>query len=99
MVNDFSDTYTASVSIGAKYGDFTFSIGAPDTIINGNMFLNIPTGRSVNGNYTFTNQTINMASRPSIEISASYKSFTMGFVDNPYGTDEIYMLTKTKLQF
>ena len=99
MVNDFSDTYTASVSIGAKYGDFTFSIGAPDTIINGNMFLNTPTGRSVNGNYTFTNQTINMASRPSIEITASYKSFTMGFVDNPYGTDEIYMLTKTKLQF
>lgn len=99
MINNFSDTYTASISVGAKYNDFTFSVGTPDTIINGNMYLNTPTGRSANGDYKFTNQTIDMTSRPSVEFTASYKSITLGFVDNPYGTDEIYMLTKTKLQF
>ena len=99
MVSGFSNIYTTSAKIGAKYGDFSFSVGTPDTIINGNMHLNIPTGRSINGDYTFARQTIDLASRPSVEFSASYKFMTAGFVDNPYGTDEIYMLAKTKLQF
>ena len=99
IVNGFTNIYTTSITFGAKYHDFMFSIGTPDTIINGNMYLNTPTGRSNDGAYQFTQHTIDMASRPSIEFSASYKFMTLGFVDNPYGTDEIYMLAKTRLQF
>lgn len=99
MISGFADIYTASISFGAKYGDFLFTVGTPDTIINGNMYLNTPMGRNTNGEYIYTTQSIEMSSRPSIEFSASYKSVTLGFVDNPYGTDEIYMMAKTKLQF
>ncbi len=99
MVNRFSTIYTASVSVGAKYGNWTFSVGTPDTIIGGNMFLRTPTGRDTNGEYTYRNYKIDLASRPSIEYGASYKFMHIGFVDNAYGTDEFYMLAKTKIQF
>ena len=99
MINGFSDIMTGSITMGVKHNNWTFTIGTPDTIIGGNMYLRTPTGRRVNGEYTFANHTIDMATRPSVEISASYKFMTAGFVDNPFGTDEIYFLAKTKLQF
>ena len=99
MISGFRNVYTASAQIGAKYGDFRISIGTPDTIIGGNMHLHVPTGRDINGNYTFADHTIDLATRPSIEFNASYKFMTAGFVDNPYGTDEFYMLARTQLQF
>ena len=74
-------------------------MGTPDTIIGGNMYLRTPTGRAINGEYTYRDYAIDLASRPSIEYGASYKFLHMGFVDNAYGTDEFYMLAKTKIQF
>lgn len=99
IVTGFSDIYTASANISVKYNDFTFSVGTPDTIVGGDMKLHTLSGRSANGDYVFTDHTIDMATRPSIEYSASYKSLTAGFVDNPYGTDEFYILTRTKISF
>ena len=99
MINGFSDIMTGSITMGVKHNNWTFTIGTPDTIIGGNMYLRTPTGRRVNGEYTFANHTIDMATRPSVEISASYKFMTAGFVDNPFGTDELYFIAKTKLQF
>ena len=99
MINGFSEIMTGSITLGATMGDWTFTIGTTDTIIDGNMYLRTPTGRRVNGEYTFANHTIDMATRPPVEISASYKFMTAGFVDNPFGTDEVYVLAKTKLQF
>ena len=99
IVTGFSDIYTASANISVKYNDFTFSVGTPDTIVGGDMKLHTLSGRSTNGDYVFTDHTIDMATRPSIEYSASYKSLTAGFVDNPYGTDEFYILTHTKISF
>ena len=99
MISGFSNIYTTSISIGAKYGDLTFSVGTPDTIIGGNMYLNAPTGRNNDGAYTYQNHTIDMTSRPSVEYSVSYRFMSAGIVDNPYGTDEFYMLAKTKIQF
>ncbi len=99
MINGFSDIITSSVSIGAKYHNWTFTIGTPDTIIGGNMYLRTPTGRNIDRQYTFKNNTIDMTTRPSIELSTSYKFMTAGFVDNPYGTDEVYVIAKTKFQF
>ena len=99
MINGFSDILTGSITFGAKTDNWTFTFGTTDTIINGNMYLRAPTGRRVNGDYTFANHSIDMTSRPSIEVSASYKFMTAGFVDNPFGTDELYFIAKTKLQF
>ena len=99
MINGFSDILTGSITLGAKYHDWTFTIGTTDTIIDGKMYLHTPTGRRNNGEYTFANHTIDMTSIPSVEISASYKFITAGFVDNPFGTDEVYVIAKTKLQF
>lgn len=99
MITGFSTIYTATASIGAKYNDFVFQIAAPDTIIGGNMYLRTPTGRRIDGQYTFADHTIDLATRPSVEYSVSYKNMTAAFVDNPYGTDEFYMMAKTKLYF
>ena len=99
MITGFSTIYTTTASIGAKYNDFTFKIATPDTIIGGNMYLRTPTGRRIDGQYTFAEHTVNLATRPSVEYSVSYKNMTAAFVDNPYGTDEFYIMTKTKLYF
>lgn len=99
MISNFSNIYTASITIGAAYGDFSFSVGTPDTIIYGNINLNTLQGRTINGDYIFTNNKIDLTSVPSIEFQARYKSFIAGFVNNPSGPDEIYVLAKTKLSF
>ena len=99
IITGFSNIQTASIQIGAKYQDWTFTIGTPETIINGNMYMNTLSGRSNNGDYIYTKHTIDLASRPSMEYAISYKYITAGFVDNAYGTDEIYALAKTKIMF
>ena len=99
MINGFSGIITGAILVGAKYQDLSFTIGTTDTIIGGNMYLHTPTGRRADGQYTFENNTIDLATRPSVEVSASYKFITAGYVDNPYGTDEVYVIAKTKLQF
>ena len=99
IVSGFSNIFTASATIGIQWQDLSFSIGTPDTIIGGDMYLHTLSGRNANGDYVFQNHKIDMATRPSVEYSASYKSVTMGFVDNTYGTDEFYILTKGKISF
>ena len=99
MISGFSDVYTASFEIGATYGDWTISFGTPDTIIGGNMYLNTLNGRAADGTYLYTNHLIDLSTRPSMEYTLRYKFITTGFVDNPIGTDEFYMLAKTKIQF
>lgn len=99
LINKFSNVYTASVMIGVRRDDFSFSIGIPDTIINGNMNLHTPTGRRSNGEYTYQDYKIDLRQNPSVEYAINYKNIRLGIVDNAYGTDEIYILTKTKIQF
>ena len=99
MVSGFSSLYTASAKIGAKYNDWSFSVGTPDTIVSGNMYLNASNGRARDGRYLFKTHQIDMAATPSVEYTMSYKFMSAGFVDNPTGTDEIYVLAKTKFQF
>ena len=99
IITGFSNIYTAAAHLGVTHGDWTLQIGTPDTIISGNMYLRTLSGRAPNGEYTYTNHTINLASIPSVEYVLSYRFMTAGFVDNPYGTDEIYMLAKTKISF
>ena len=63
------------------------------------MNLHIPTGRTASGAYTFRDYNLNLAETPAVEYVVSYKNITAGFVDNPYGTDEFYMLAKTHIEF
>lgn len=99
MITGFSNINTASAEIGIKHNDWTFKVAVPDTIIAGNMDLNIPVGRAPDGAYMFQSHNLNLADRPSIELVAQYKFLTAGFVDNPYGTDEVYMLATGKFTF
>lgn len=99
MITEFSNIQTASVRLGARANDWTFEIAIPDTIISGNMNLHIPTGRTASGAYTFRDYNLNLAETPAVEYVVSYKNITAGFVDNPYGTDEFYMLAKTHIEF
>lgn len=99
MITEFSNIYTASVTVGARHGDWTFSVAAPDIIVSGDMQLRMPTGRAANGDIIMRDYNISLTSRPAIEYSVGYKFITATFVDNPYGTDEFYVLAKSKIRF
>lgn len=99
MIDHFSSIYTASATLGARRGPWSFTISTPDTIIGGNMMLRLPTGRRADGAITFNDYDIDLASRPAIEYAVTYGAISAVFVDNPYGTDEVYVIAKTKLSF
>ncbi len=99
IITKFSDIYSTTATFGIKHGDFKLSIGIPETIINGNMYLHTPSGRANNGEYIFQNYKVDISGNPSFEYNITYKNMTMGFVDNAYGTDEIYFVSKHKIAF
>ena len=99
MITGFSNIYTTSLDFGARLGAWTISLSIPDNIIFGKMNIRLPIGRADNRDIIYKDYTIDLFSKPSIEYSVSYKSITAGFVDNPYGTDEIFILTKGKIAF
>lgn len=99
MISEFSNIYTANISVGARYGKWTFSVLIPDAIISGNMTLRTPISRSNTGQLNYTNYNINLVGRPAIEYMVQRGFLTAGFVDNPYGTDELFILAKTKINF
>ena len=99
VITDISNVYTTSITLGATLGDWTVSIATNDAIIDGKMNLRLPTGRNANGTLTYTNHQIDLTSRPAVEYNVEYKNITAGFVDNPYGSDEFYILARGKFQF
>lgn len=99
MISEFSNIYTASAMIGLRGNEWSFSVGVPETIINGNMNLHMATGRASNGAIIYGDHRIDMATTPAIEYAANYRFLTAGFVDNPYGDNEFYIFAKTKLHF
>lgn len=99
MISAFSTVYSATLGLDAQYGDWRFSISAPDMIFAGDMTLRVPTGRAATGDITFENHKIDLSARPSIEYAAQYKFITTAFVDNPYGDDEFYVLVRGKIAF
>ena len=99
VITSFSNIYTASAYVGLRGDKWSFSVGIPDTIVNGSMNLHLANGRNTFGAITYHDYKIEMASTPSVEYTAQYRFLTAGFVDNPYGQDEFYMFAKTKLAF
>ena len=99
MISEFSNIYTASAAVGLRGDKWSFSVGVPETIVHGNMNLHTATGRRADGAMTFSDYRIDMASTPAIEYMAHWHFLTAGFVDNPYGNNEFYIFTKTKINF
>ncbi len=99
MISEFSNIYTMTAQVGVRRGDWEFTLSAPDTIVGGDMRLRLPAGRAADGAIMFNDYTIDLASAPAMEYTMRYKNITAGFVDNPYGTDEVYIIAKTNIRF
>lgn len=99
IIRSYSNIYTTSIELGAKSGDWRFSIGTNDAILSGDLDLRLASGRANNGRILFRDYNIDLASRPALEYTASYKNTTFGFIDNPYGTDEIYIIASGRISF
>lgn len=99
IITNFSNIYTASVEFGTQIQDWTISVSIPDTVIAGSFDMRLASGRSTNGSIIYNDYNIDMRGRPSIEYSISYKSITASFIDNPYGTDEFFIMTRGQIRF
>ena len=99
VVSGFSNIYSASLKFGAQFEKFALEIEMPETIISGNMHMNLPTGMDNNGNLMYSNTVVNMASRPSVEYTAKYGALSATFVDNPDYQNEVILMAKTKFAF
>ncbi len=99
MISDISTVYMASVQASAQYHDFTFGIAIPDVIVRGDMQITTPVGRDRQGQILYTQNSVELTTRPALEYTATYKYLTAGFVDNPYGTDEFFIVAKTRFEF
>ena len=99
IIGEFSRIYTVDAAVGAQYGDIRLSVGTPETIVGGDMTLRLATGRATDGTLIYQNHRISLAAAPAVEYSVGYKFLTLGFVDNPVGTDEFYIVAKSKIRF
>lgn len=99
IVSEFSNIYTASAKIGATYDKLTLEIAVPETIISGNMYMNLPVGMNNDGKMMYSNTNINLATRPSVEYTVKYGALSATFVDNPDFQNEVYLMAKTKFAF
>ncbi len=99
IISAFSNMYTADIRIGAKYKDWHAFVAIPETIISGDMTLRLPTGRTSDGTILYQDACIDMTGRPAVEYSIGYKNISASFIDNPYGTDEFFIMTRAHIQF
>ena len=99
IISGFSNIYTASAKFGAQYKKLSMEIAIPETIISGDMYLNTPVGMNNSGKMMYANNTINMATRPSVEYTIQYGALSATFVDNPDFQNEVFIMAKSKFAF
>lgn len=99
IVSGFSNIYTTSVKIGAKWQDLSFEVAIPETIIYGNMFLDIPVGRANDGKIIYNSTNIDLSSRPSTEYTVKYKHLSATYINNPDYKDEFFIMAKGRFEF
>ena len=99
IIRSYSNVYTTSIEMGTKINDWRFTVATNDAIIDGRINLHLASGRANDGRILFRDYNIDLASRPALEYTASYKNTTFGFIDNPHGTDEIYVIASGRLSF
>ena len=99
LITNFSNVYTTTAKIGAQYQDLSFEIAIPDTIISGDMYLNVPVNKSANGEIIYNTYGVNLATSPSIEYTLKYNALSATFVKNHNQQDEFFIMAKTKYAF
>ena len=99
LVSGFSNIYTMSAKTGVQWKDLSLEIAIPDTIVSGDMCLNVPVARANNGQMVYSDIDIDLASRPSVEYTAKYKFLSATYVNNPMYQNEFFIMAKTKLAF
>ena len=99
IVSGFSNIYTADLKIGIQWHDLIFEAAIPDTIISGNMYLNIPIARANNGKIIYSNTNVDLKSSPSTEYTLQYKYLSATYVNNPSFENEWFIMAKTKVAF
>ena len=99
LVSGFSNIYSASLKMGAQLDKFALEIAMPDTIISGDMYMNLPTGMDNSGKLIYNNTAISMSNRPSVEYTVKYGALSATFVENPDYQNEFFIMAKTKFAF
>jgi len=99
MISGFSNIYTANIKIGMKWNDLSFEASIPDTILYGNVFMNTPINRNLNGDMVYANQKIDLTTKPSTEYSVKYKQLSVTYVNNPDYQDEFFVMAKGHFTF
>ena len=99
IISGFSDIYTASVTMGAKWNDFDFKVAIPDTILQGAAYMDLPIGRANDGRIMYAFAKIDLQTTPSVEYTVKYKYLTAGYVSNSGYQDEVFIMAKTKFAF
>ncbi len=99
IIADFSNTYTADIRVGMQYGDWNAYIAMPETVISGDMTLRLAHTRAADGRILYRDARVGMTGRPAMEYSIGYKNISASFIDNPYGTDEFFIMTRGNIQF
>lgn len=99
LITNFSNVYTTTAKIGAQYQDLSFEVAIPDTIISGDMYLNVPVNKSANGEIIYNTYGVNLATNPSIEYTLKYNALSATFVKNHNQQDEFFIMAKTKYAF
>lgn len=100
MVSGFSNVYTSSVKMGATWNDFALEVAIPETIVSGDMYLNVPTGRNAQGDVIYNRASVDLSTtRPSTEYTVKYKYLSATYVENPDYEDEFFIMAKTKVAF
>lgn len=99
LISGFSNIYTASLKMGAQFDKLSLEVAIPETIISGNMYMNLPVNMDNNGKLIYNNTAIDMTSRPSTEYTVKYGALSATFVDNPDYQNELFIMAKTKFAF
>jgi hypothetical protein len=100
IVSGFSNIYTSSLRLGAQWNDFSVEFAVPETIISGNMYMNLPVARANNGNIIYNKANVDLADTlPSTEYSVKYKFVSATYVNNPSYENELFIMAKTKIAF
>lgn len=99
IISGFSNIYTTSMKMGAKWQDLSLEFAIPDMIVRGNMFLDIPVGRDINGKIIYNNTSVNLTTKPSTEYTVKYKHFSATYVNNPDNKNEIFVMAKGRITF
>lgn len=100
LVSGFSNIYTASLDAGIKWHDLSLEFAIPETIISGNMYMTIPTGRAEDGRIIYNHTNIDLVDTNIVtEYSIKYKNLSATYVNNQNYQDEFFIMAKTNFAF